>query len=286
MSGILYLCATPIGNMDDITARVLTTLREVDLIAAEDTRNSRKLLERYDIHTPMTSYHEHNKVDKGHELVERMRQGVHVALVTDAGTPVISDPGELLVRMCQEAGIPVTSLPGASALILALSVSGLPSRRFTFEGFLPSATEDKKARREVLESLRREHRTLILYEAPHHLRRTLADLVETLGGTRRITLCRELTKRFEEIIPTTLTEALARYDENHEEPRGEYVLVIEGFDMRADRARQQEELREMDLDAHMRFYEEQGLSRKEAMKRVAADRGLSKSAVYGQLIKS
>ena len=283
--GVLYLCATPIGNLSDISQRVLSTLSEVDLIAAEDTRNSRSLLTHYGIRTPMTSYHEHNKVDKGKELVRRLSSGESIALITDAGTPVISDPGELLVRMCNEAGIRVTSLPGASALILALSLSGLPARRFVFEGFLPSATEDKRERAEVLDSLSREPRTIILYEAPHHLVRTLTDLHEALGD-RRITICRELTKRFEEIIQTTLTGAMDRYGEEREEPRGEFVLVIDGFDVRSQRLREQEELRTLDLDEHMRFYEEQGYSRKEAMKRVAADRGLGKSKIYDQLIHS
>lgn len=281
-NGILYLCATPIGNLDDITRRVVTTLKEVDLIAAEDTRNSRKLLNNLDIHTPMISYHEHNRADRGKELVEKLLNGTNIALITDAGTPAISDPGEMLVRMCRDAGIRVTSLPGPSALITALTLSGISTRRFVFEGFLPSASEDKKSRREVLDELKREHRTIILYEAPHHLIRTLEDLYEELGD-RRLTICRELTKVFEEIIPTTLSGALELYSGGGNAPRGEFVLVIEGFDRLAFRKEQQMELRNLDLDEHMKFYEDQGFSRKEAMKKVAADRGLGKSRIYSQL---
>ena len=281
-TGILYLCATPIGNMGDITKRVEQTLREVDLIAAEDTRNSQKLLNQLGIRTPMTSYHEHNQAEKGRELIDKLKSGTHIALITDAGTPAISDPGEMLVRMCMDAGIPVTSLPGPSALITALTLSGMNTRRFVFEGFLPSATDDRRNRRQVLDELKREFRTIILYEAPHHLVRTLEDLYATFGE-RRITVCRELTKVFEEIIPTTLSAAIEFYSEKRNAPRGEFVLVVEGFDRLAFRREQQEELRELDLDEHMRFYEDQGYTRKEAMKKVAADRGLGKSRIYGQL---
>ena len=222
MAGMLYLCATPIGNLGDMTPRVVETLRQVDVIAAEDTRNSIKLLNHFEINTPMTSYHEYNKVEKAHQLIAKMQEGQDVALITDAGTPAISDPGEVLVAMCHEAGIKVTSLPGPAACITALTLSGLSTRRFCFEGFLPS---DKKEKALVLGVLKEESRTMILYEAPHHLVKTLEELYEVLGN-RRITLCRELTKKFETVLPTTLEETLAKYES--EEPRGEYVLVIEG----------------------------------------------------------
>ena len=219
MTGTLYLCATPIGNLQDMTPRVVETLRTVDLIAAEDTRNSIKLLNHFDIHTPMTSYHEYNKVEKARQLVGQLQAGRSIALVTDAGTPAISDPGEVLVRMCQDGGVPVTSLPGAAACITALTLSGLSTRRFCFEGFLPS---DKKEKREVLEELARETRTIVLYEAPHHLTRTLEELYQCLGD-RRITLCRELTKKFETVVPTTL--ALALEDFRQQEHRGTHGFL-------------------------------------------------------------
>lgn len=281
MSGTLYLCATPIGNLGDITQRVLDTLREADLIAAEDTRNTLRLLNHFEIKKPMTSYHEHNKYEKAQELLDVLRRGGSIALVTDAGTPAISDPGEVLAALCIEEGIKVTSLPGACALITALTMSGMSARRFCFEGFLPPEKTEKKERRRILEQLREEERTIILYEAPHHLRGTLAELADALGGSRRITLCRELTKRFEEAIPLTLETAIRFYEEN--DPRGEYVLVIEG----ADPARLQEQARaafdDIPLEEHMQQYLDQGLSQKEAMRRVAADRGLSRRDIYRQL---
>lgn len=280
MTGQLYLCATPIGNLGDMTPRVIETLQQVDVIAAEDTRNSMKLLHYFKIKTPMTSYHEYNKVEKAKYLVEQMAEGRQVALITDAGTPAISDPGEILVSMCQEAGIPVTSLPGAAACITALTLSGLSTRRFCFEGFLPSEKKEKKA---VLEGLINEARTIILYEAPHHLVRTLKELYEVLGN-RRITLCRELTKKFETIFPTTLEGALSYYEKN--EPRGEYVLVIEGKSLEAIKKEKQEVWQELSIEQHMQFYEEQGMDRKEAMKRVAADRGTAKRDIYQYLIKN
>lgn len=278
MAGMLYLCATPIGNLGDMTPRVQETLRTVDLIAAEDTRNSIKLLNHFDIKTPMTSYHEHNKVEKAAYLIEQMRQGKHVALITDAGTPAISDPGEVLVAMCHDAGITVTSLPGAAACITALTLSGLSTRRFCFEGFLPA---DKKEKRDILEALKSESRTIILYEAPHHLVRTLEELYEAMGD-RRLTLCRELTKRFETILPTTIAAALERY--RTEEPRGEYVLVVEGKNIRALRREQEADWQNISIEAHMRLYEEQGTEHKEAMKLVAKDRGISKREVYQYLL--
>lgn len=278
MGGILYLCATPIGNLQDMTLRVLNTLQEVDLIAAEDTRNSVKLLNHFDIHTPMTSYHEYNKVEKAHYLIQKLQEGKNVALITDAGTPAISDPGEVLVAMCQEAGVSVTSLPGAAACITALTLSGLSTRRFCFEGFLPS---DKKEKKAVLEDLKTESRTIILYEAPHRLVKTLTELKETLG-CRRITICRELTKKFEEIRPTTIEEALDYYGQ--QEPRGEYVLVVEGKSFSRQKEEAQESWLMLNIEEHMNHYEAQGIERKEAMKLVARDRGISKRDVYQALL--
>lgn len=280
MSGTLYLCATPIGNLGDMTLRVRETLEQVDLIAAEDTRNSIKLLNHFQIKTPMTSYHEYNKVEKAKLLIEKLAQGEDIALITDAGTPAISDPGEVLVAMCQEAGIPVTSLPGAAACITALTLSGLSTRRFCFEGFLPS---EKKEKNMVLEDLQKESRTIIIYEAPHHLRGTLQDLYDTLGQ-RRITLCRELTKKFEEVFPTTLEEAIEYYKKDA--PRGEYVLVIEGKSLYDRKKEQQKDWQSISVEEHMRVYEEQGVDRKDAMKQVAKDRGISKRDVYNYLLKA
>lgn len=281
MSGTLYLCATPIGNLGDITRRVLDTLQEVDLIAAEDTRNTLRLLNHFEIKKPMTSYHEHNKYDKARELLDRLHRGENIAVVTDAGTPAISDPGEVLAALCIEEGIRVTSLPGACALITALTMSGMPARRFCFEGFLPPEKTDKKERRRILEQLRTEERTIILYEAPHHLRATLAELADYLGGSRRVTLCRELTKRFEEAIPLTLESAISYYEEN--DPRGEYVLVIAGADPQALETQTRAAYDALSFEDHMQQYLDQGLSQKEAMRRVAADRGLSRRDIYQQL---
>lgn len=278
MAGKLYLCATPIGNLEDITYRVLRTLREVDLIAAEDTRNSIKLLNHFDIKTPMTSYHEYNKIEKAYQLVDKLREGKNIALITDAGTPGISDPGEDLVRICYEEGIEVTSLPGAAACITALTMSGLKTRRFAFEAFLP---RDKKERADVFGQLKNETRTIILYEAPHHLVRTLEELYENLGN-RKITVCRELTKRYEEKRLTTLEDCLAYYEEN--EPRGEYVLVLEGRSFEELHKEEQESWESMSIEAHMAVYESKGIDRKEAMKRVAKDRGISKRDVYQALL--
>ena len=278
MAGMLYLCATPIGNLEDMTFRAVRILKEADVIAAEDTRSSRKLLQHYDIRTPMTSYHEFNKIEKGHKLVERMQGGETVALITDAGTPGISDPGEELVRMCAEAGIAVSAVPGPAACVTGLVVSGQPSRRFCFEAFLP---QEKRERTRILEELAQETRTIVLYEAPHRLVRTLGSLYETLGS-RRISICRELTKKFETVERTTLDEAL-RYYETHE-PRGEYVLVLEGKP-----ASQQEEERRakwegMAVAEHMAYYERQGMERREAMRQVAKDRGVSRRDIYQALL--
>lgn len=281
MPGTLYLCATPIGNLGDITQRVLDTLREADLIAAEDTRNTLRLLNHFEIRTPMTSYHEHNKYDKARELIARLHRGENIAVVTDAGTPAISDPGEVLAALCLEEGIRVTSLPGACALITALTMSGMPARRFCFEGFLPAEKTDKKERRRILDQLRTEERTIILYEAPHHLRATLEDLRDAVGGERRITLCRELTKRFEEALPFTLDAAVRYYEEN--DPRGEYVLVLGGADPAELESQTRAAFEALPLEEHMQRYLDEGLSQKEAMRRVAADRGLSRRDIYQQL---
>lgn len=279
MTGSLYLCATPIGNLEDITLRVLRTLKEVDLIAAEDTRNSIKLLNHFEIKTKMTSYHEYNKVEKAVYLVEKMKQGMNVALITDAGTPGISDPGEELVRQCYDAGVPVTSLPGACACITALTMSGLSTRRFAFEAFLPY---DKKERAEILESLKNETRTIIIYEAPHHLKKTLKECREYLGN-RRMTVCKELTKKHEKKMRAFLDEVIAFYDEN--EPRGEYVLVFEGKSRQEIKEEEQESWAKLSIEEHMEVYEAKGLDRKAAMKAVAKDRGISKREVYQALLK-
>jgi 16S rRNA (cytidine1402-2'-O)-methyltransferase len=277
--GMLYLCATPIGNLKDITTRALETLSQVDLIAAEDTRNSIHLLNHFGIKTPMTSYHEFNKYDKADILIGRMKAGEDIALITDAGTPAISDPGEVLVRRCHEEGVNVTSLPGPAACITALTLSGLSTRRFSFEGFLPY---DKKERESVLEELKDEYRTVIIYEAPHHLRATLDILFQTLGN-RRITLCRELTKRLETVIPTDLVSAIKLYEE--EDPKGEYVLVLEGADKDADIKKRQESFAALSVEEHVAHYEAEGLDRKAAMKKAAEDRGVPKREIYDALYR-
>ncbi len=278
MTGTLYLCATPIGNLEDITLRVLRTLREVDLIAAEDTRNSIRLLNHFQIKTPMTSYHEYNKIEKAWQLVDRLREGKNIALITDAGTPGISDPGEELVRICTEEGITVTSLPGPAACITALTMSGLPTRRFAFEAFLP---REKKERAEILSHLKEETRTIVLYEAPHHLKKTLDELCDVLGD-RQAAVCRELTKRYEEKILSTISDLISYYKDN--EPRGEYVLIIHGKTYEELRAEQHKAWDEMPLLDHMALYEAKGMNRKEAMKLVAKDRGISKRDVYQALL--
>ncbi len=277
--GVLYLLATPIGNLKDISLRALEILREVDLIAAEDTRNSIKLLNHFGISKPLTSYHEYNKYDKAEELAARLKQGETIALVTDAGTPGISDPGEELVRVCMREGIRVSPIPGACAMVSALSASGRPSRRFVFEGFLPN---DKKEREEVIEELRQETRTIIIYEAPHHLKKTLKELYEGLGE-RKLTLCRELTKIHEEFLPVTFGEALQYYEDK--EPRGEYVLVIEGMDKKEQLKNRALQYSKMPLRAHMEYYEAMGYNKKECMKLVAKDRQVTKREIYNDLLK-
>ena len=279
MAGKLYLCATPIGNLEDITMRVLRTLQEVDLIAAEDTRNSMKLLNHFEIKTPMTSYHEYNRIEKAHVLIAKMQEGTNIALITDAGTPGISDPGEDLVRLCYEAGIEVTSLPGACACVTALTLSGLGTRRFCFEAFLPM---EKKERQEILNELKEETRTIIVYEAPHRLVRTLGELLEALGN-RRLTICRERTKKHETAFQTTLEEALEYYQE--QEPRGECVLVLEGKSREQVRLEQQQSWESISIEEHMEQYLAKGMDRKEAMKQVAKDRGVSKRDIYQALLK-
>ena len=279
MAGKLYLCATPIGNLEDITMRVLRTLQEVDLIAAEDTRNSMKLLNHFEIKTPMTSYHEYNRIEKAHVLIAKMQEGTNIALITDAGTPGISDPGEDLVRLCYEAGIEVTSLPGACACVTALTLSGLGTRRFCFEAFLPM---EKKERQEILNELKEETRTIIVYEAPHRLVRTLGELLEALGN-RRLTICRELTKKHETAFQTTLEEALEYYQE--QESRGECVLVLEGKSREQVRLEQQQSWESISIEEHMEQYLAKGMDRKEAMKQVAKDRGVSKRDIYQALLK-
>ena len=278
MAGKLYLCATPIGNLEDITFRVIRTLKEADVVAAEDTRNSIKLLNHFEIKTPLTSYHEFNKYDKAKVLINRMLEGENVALITDAGTPGISDPGEELVKQCYEAGIEVTSLPGAAACITALTLSGLSTRRFAFEAFLPN---DKKEKAAILEELKTETRTIIIYEAPHRLKKTIAELYAALGN-RRMTAVKELTKLHENVFVTNFEEALAYYEEN--EPRGEYVLVIEGKKIEKLKKEKEASFKEMDINEHMKLYMDKGMDKKEAMKAVAVDRGIPKREVYKMLL--
>ena len=279
MQGKLYLCATPIGNLEDITYRVLRILKEVDIIGAEDTRHSINLMNYFNIATPMTSYHEYNKIEKAKYLVEEMKKGKNVAIITDAGTPGISDPGEEIVRQCHEAGIEVSSVPGPAACVTALTMSGLSTRRFAFEAFLPM---DKKERREILDELVNETRTIIMYEAPHKLVRTLKDLKETLGN-RRMTLCRELTKKHETAFHTTIDELIIRYE--NEKPLGECVLVIEGKSRQELKEEEMASWEEISIEEHMEIYEKQGFSRKDAMKKVAKDRGVSKREIYQYLVQ-
>ncbi len=278
MAGTLYLCATPIGNLEDMTFRAVRVLKEVDLIAAEDTRNSIKLLNHFEIQTPMTSYHEFNKYDKAKVLVAKLLEGQNIALITDAGTPGISDPGEELVKQCHEAGVTVTTVPGACAFVNALIISGLPTRRVAFEAFLPS---DKKERQEILSEMVTETRTIVVYEAPHRLLKTLQLLLDNLGD-RRLTVCRELTKKHETVFTTTIAEAISYYGEN--EPKGECVLVIEGKNPQELKEEAVKKWEEMTVQEHMEIYLSQGMDKKQAMKQVASDRGVSKRDVYQELI--
>lgn len=278
MAGKLFLCATPIGNLEDMSYRAIRILKEVDLIAAEDTRHSIKLLNHFDIKTPMTSYHEYNKVDKAKVLVDKMLEGAFVALITDAGTPGISDPGEELVRQAADAGIEISPVPGPAACICALIMSGMPTRRFCFEAFLPS---DKKERRMILEELKCETRTIVLHEAPHHLIKTLNDLFDVLGD-RRISVCKEITKKYENVHRFTIKDAISYYEDNP--PRGEYVLVIEGADVKEIEKEKQKQWDEITIEAHLSIYLDKGMDKKEAMKAVAKDRGISKRDVYQALL--
>ena len=282
MQGKLYIVATPIGNLGDMSARAIEVLKEVDIIAAEDTRNTIKLLNHFEVKTPMTSYHEFNKIDKAYELVEKIKEGKNIALVSDAGMPAISDPGEDLVRIAYEKDIEITVIPGASAVVSALAISGLPTRRFCFEAFLPL---DKKERKFILEELKNETRTIILYEAPHKLLKTLKDLEEVLGEDRKISLVREISKRHEEVIRTTLGLAGSLYNDSEENRvRGEFVLVIEGKSIRQVQDEAIKNWEELSIKEHIKIYEDKGVDRKEAMKLVAKDRGISKRDVYAELI--
>lgn len=279
--GKLSLCATPIGNLEDISFRVLRTLKEADCIAAEDTRNSIKLLNHFAIQTPMTAYHEFNKVEKARDLVTRLQRGENIALITDAGTPCISDPGEELVRQAVDAGIRVESIPGPAAFVTALTLSALPTRRFIFEAFLPTEKSNKKERTAILQSLAGEERTILLYEAPHHLLKTLEDLRDAFGENRKLSLARELTKKHEEVLYTDLEEAIRKYRE--EEPRGEYVLVLEGLSREKRERAAQEKWLSVSLSEHFQNYVQEGYTEKEAIKLVAKDRGLGKREVYKEL---
>ncbi len=278
--GILYLCPTPIGNLQDITKRTIEVLKSVDLIEAEDTRNTIRLLNYYGIHTGLTSYHENNKYDKAEELTDYMLLGKKLACVTDAGTPGISDPGEILVKKAVEKGIEVVSLPGATAFVTALTASGFPSRRFVFEGFLP---KDNKERHSILDIIRNEPRTIILYEAPHRIRKTLSELKTVLGDKRKIALCRELTKIHEEIIRLTLEEAELLYEDT--EPRGEYVIIIEGKPADETEYERKKAFEGLSIPEHVALYEGEGFDRKTSMKKTAYDRGVTKRDIYKALLK-
>lgn len=275
MAGVLYLVATPIGNLEDMTFRAVRILNEVDIIAAEDTRNSIKLLNHFEIKKPMTSYHEFNRYDKADVLIGDMLDGKSVAVITDAGTPGISDPGEVLVEKCYENGITVIPVPGACAAVNALVASGQPARQFVFEAFLP---QDKKERKEALERLSDETRTMIIYEAPHRLKKTLDELIKVFGGARDLTVCKELTKKHENFMKTTLEQALEYFSEN--EPKGEYVLVIKGRDVQDLIEREQAKYESLTIEEHVKLRMEEGLSKKDAIKKVAEERGLPKREVY------
>lgn len=275
-AGVLYLVSTPIGNLSDLSERAQKVLSEVDFIAAEDTRNSGKLLQYLGIKSPMVSYFEHNKRERGEEILARLQAGESCALVTDAGTPAISDPGEDLVSLCAEKGVKVSAVPGAVASIMALTLSGLPTGRFTFEGFL---SVNRSERKERLEELKREKRTMLFHEAPHKLKNTLRDLCEAFGGERRISLCRELTKRNEEILRMTLSRAVAYYEEN--EPRGEYVLVVEGT--KETQNALEAFWKNFSVEEHVAYYTDAGMSKMEAIKKTAHDRGVNKNEIYRQV---
>jgi 16S rRNA (cytidine1402-2'-O)-methyltransferase len=278
-TGILYLVATPIGNLEDMTYRAVRILQEADLIAAEDTRNSIKLLNHFEIQTPMTSYHEFNKYDKAEVLIQKLLAGESIALITDAGTPGISDPGEVLVEKCYQAGVTVVPVPGACAAVNALIASGQPTRRFAFEAFLPA---EKKERKEILTSLAQETRTIVLYEAPHRLKKTLEELLDALGD-RELTVCKELTKKHETFLKTTIEQAVSYFAEN--EPRGEYVLIIKGKSMAELKEEQAADWEKYTIEEHLRLYMEDGFSKKEAIKKVAQDRNVAKRDIYRQAME-
>lgn len=277
-SGILYLVATPIGNLEDITLRALRILGEADIVAAEDTRQTLKLLNHFELKKTLVSYYEHNKVEKGNYLIRQLLEGKSIALVSDAGTPGISDPGEDLVKLAIENGIQVTMAPGAVAAVMGLVLSGLPAGRFVFEGFLPM---NKRIRRDKIELLKSETRTMVFYEAPHKLIHTLKDLYEALGD-RRIVLARELTKRFEELIRCTLEEAISKYE--NESPKGEFVIIVQGIEESVLKEEKANSWKEISLGEHVQSYMDQGMSKKEAIKKAAGDRGLSKRDVYNSLL--
>ena len=279
IKGGLFLCATPIGNLGDMTIRTLETLKKADIIAAEDTRNTLRLLNHFEIKASLTSYHEHNKYEKAEYLIKEMLEGKSVALVTDAGTPAISDPGEVLVKRCIEENIPVTSLPGACALITALTVSGLSTKSFVFEGFLPP---EKRDRLKILKKLENETRTIILYEAPHRMKKTVDMLNETLGN-RRVSLCRELTKIHEEVIRTDLSSACLYFEDNA--PKGEYVIVIEGRNETELEEEDRKSYEELSVSEHVKRYTDEGMDLKEAMKKAAKDRGVTKRDIYSELCR-
>lgn len=277
MSGKLYVCATPIGNLKDITLRCLETLKEVDLIASEDTRHTIKLLNHYEIKVPLESYHEHNKDIKGKKLINLLLEGKNIALVSDAGMPGICDPGEDLIRLCYENKIEITVLPGATASITALILSGIKTRSYCFEGFLPS---NKKSRKEVIQRFKDDTRTYIIYEAPHHLLQTLKELYEQIGN-RNISIVKELTKKHENVFKTSLLEALKYFEENT--PKGEYVLVLEGANEDEVLNKEKEEINNIPIKEHLEQYLSAGMDIKEAMKKVAKDRGISKRDVYNEI---
>ena len=277
--GTLYLVATPIGNLQDITFRAVNTLREVEIIAAEDTRQTLKLLNHFEIKKPLVSYYEHNKVTKGNYLIDQLHQGKNIALVSDAGTPGISDPGEDLVRLCIENDIPVTMIPGPVAAVTGMVISGLPTGRFVFEGFLPM---NKRTRQERLKQLKDEIRTIVFYEAPHKLPYTLKDMFNAWGD-RKIALARELTKRYEEVIRCTLKEAMDRYQ--LEAPKGEFVIIIEGQNEQVLQEQDRDKYAHITIEEHVEKYINEGFQKKEAIKKAAEDRGLNKREVYNLVMK-
>lgn len=275
MNGILYLCGTPLGNLSDMSFRCVEALKMADFIAAEDTRNTGKLLSKFEIDTPMISYHEHNKYQKGKVLIEHLKNGKNIALVSDAGMPAISDPGEDLVKLCYENAINVTCVPSGCAFVIGLVLSGFDTRRFIFEGFLPM---DKKEKKQVLSYIEKEHRTMIFYEAPHRLLDTLEEFRKVFGDDRNIAVCRELTKKFEEIKRGAVLEIINHFENNS--PKGEFVIVIEGYSLAKQREEEIEDFNKISIEEHMEIYLNEGLPEKDAMKKVAKDRGVGKSDIY------